>query len=107
MEPSRKHPRDESYGADMFGHFHATQRQRIDDDGKLVIRCLLDAKKAGSLIGKAGAVINSFRDSTGMYVWSTNSVEIVYASNLLHPWLVRQARASTFRRVCPVSPKER
>jgi len=33
----------------------------------LQIRCLLDAKKAGSLIGKKGTVISSFRDQSGAF----------------------------------------
>lgn len=45
------------------------KRMKVSDiEVSLIIRCLIDTKKAGVLIGRGGAVINSFREQSGAWV---------------------------------------
>lgn len=51
------------------------KRMKVADiDASLIIRCLVDAKKVGSLIGRQGSVITSFREQSGAWVDISSSV---------------------------------
>jgi hypothetical protein len=59
-DQSRKRTMEQAFG-------EPEGKAKIGGEGALQIRCLLDAKKAGSLIGKKGTVISSFRDQSGAF----------------------------------------
>jgi len=51
------------------------QQKRVKvTDQSLVIRCLVDTKKSGALIGRGGSVINSFREQSGAWVDLSSAV---------------------------------